>query len=305
MRFDRLITLSVVQPLRHTLHSLRITGSYHSIYNWPVPILMYHSISNDAEPRLSPYYKVNTSPTVFREHIGFLAKQNYRSIDLMKVIDLSKQGTPLPEKSVVITFDDGFRNFYTDAFPVLQQYGFSATVFLPTAFIQNTRQVFKEKECLTWAEVRELRQCGVLFGSHTVTHPRLVDLSWNEIKRELYASKQELEQRLGESISTFAYPYAFPQADQQYMRGIKTLLAESGYKCCATTEIGRVKRSDDPFRLKRLPVNSLDDPVFFKAKLNGGYDWLAHLQTILKQIKKQPRCKPLVNQATAPSADFS
>lgn len=278
MRLDRFLTLKLIHPLR------RVAGADSRPR---VPILMYHSISSDLEPAVAPYYKTNTSPAIFRHHISFLVEQGYRSVDLPLVVERLRQQLPLPEKSVVITFDDGFRNFYTEAFPVLRKHEFTATVFLPTGFIQTPRRSFKNQECLTWDEVRELRKGGIQFGSHTVTHPRLLDLAWTEIQHELRASKSELEQQIGEPISSFAHPYAFPQADNDYVRGFREVLEESGYSCCVTTRLGRVKTGDDPFNLKRLPANTLDDLPFFGAKLNGDYDWLAVPQRGFKKFKRQ------------------
>lgn len=289
MRFDRFITLNLAQHLRHTSRGASGPG---------LPILMYHSISDDPEPGLSPYYKVNTSPSVFRQHIGFLVEQGYNSIRLAKAVELLKLGAPMPEKSVVITFDDGFRSIFTEAFPVLQEHGFTATVFLPTAFIGSPRCSFKDKECLTWDEARDLQKFGIDFGSHTVSHPRLIELSWKDIETEVRQSKSELEQNLGGPINTFAHPYAFPQANRQYVQGFRKLLAKSGYVCCATTAIGSVRRGDDPYGLKRLPVNSLDDPAFFRAKLEGGYDWLARPQALIKRFKERVRASNIrVNDA--------
>jgi peptidoglycan/xylan/chitin deacetylase (PgdA/CDA1 family) len=198
-------------------------------------------------------------------------------------------------KPVVLTFDDGFRDFYTEAFPVLQTHGFTATVFLPTAFIGDDRRQFRPstlnyqlsttKDCLTWPEVLELRRHGIHFGSHTVNHPKLVELDWPEIAAELSNSKSEIEQQLGEPATTFCYPYAFPQTDHQFVHRFTDLLSDTGYRSCATTALGRVRPGTDPFRLKRLPANSLDDLALFAAKLDGAYDWLAAPQSAAKALK--------------------
>jgi peptidoglycan/xylan/chitin deacetylase (PgdA/CDA1 family) len=277
MRWDRFITLKLIRPLRREGFNRSMGG---------LPILMYHSIADDVESETAPYYRVCTRPAVFREHMTAIVNGGYRVIPLEGVIERLLQGRSLPEKSVIITFDDGFRNFYTDAFPVLQEHGFSATVFLPTAFIGRQRRSFKAKECLTWAEVCELQKCGICFGSHTVNHPNLIELSWPEIKKELSASKLELEHNLGEAMTTFAHPFAFPQAERDYVERFRALLVELGYSCCVTTTIGRVESSADPYRLPRLPVNSLDDFALFRAKLEGAYDWLALPQAITKYTKR-------------------
>ena len=276
VRPDRLITLSLVQPLRHAISSQP---------EWKLPILMYHSISVDPEPGVPSYSRINTSPAVFRQQIKHLVQQGYCPIDLSRRVEILHEGESRVRKYVIITFDDGFMDFQTEAFPILQEYGVTATVFLPTAYIQNTRASFKGKECLTWTEVHELRRTGICFGSHTVNHPRLAELSWGEVEREIRDSKTKLEQQLGEPVSAFAHPFAFPQADRQYFQKLRTLLIEAGYSCCVTTEIGRVKPGGDPLRCRRLPINSLDDPELFQGKLEGSYDWMAMPQATSKRVK--------------------
>jgi peptidoglycan/xylan/chitin deacetylase (PgdA/CDA1 family) len=293
MRLDRFISVNLVHPVRHAVRHLKAPAPPASRTDGAIPVLMYHSISDEPEPGVSPYYQTGTSPAVFRKQIGYLAEQGYRALDLETVVALIRERKPVPDKSIAITFDDGFRNFHTEAFPVLRQHGFTASVFLPTSFIHEQRRTFKTKECLTWEEVRELRRHGIRFGSHTVTHPRLAELDWKEIDYELSASKRELEERLGEPVTAFAHPYAFPQTEREYVRTFTNILVKAGYTCCATTEIGRLKPGMDPYRLKRLPINSLDDNALFVAKLKGSYDWLAGPQAVVK------RCKSLFQAAPA------
>lgn len=242
---------------------------------------MYHSISDADESGISSYYKTNTSAARFEQHMRWLTEAGFRSVDLEEGLRLAQRGIE-KEKIVVITFDDGFRDFYDSAFPALKKYGHTATMFLPTAFLGEKRQSFKKKECLTWQEVRELRAAGIRFGSHTASHPVLYKHSWPEIENELAASKENMEQALGEKIATFAYPYAFPQHDRKFAEKFQKLLRQLGYQNCATTVIGRVRSSDNPFCLKRLPVNDDDDQALFLAKLNGAYDWLAYPQSWFK-----------------------
>jgi peptidoglycan/xylan/chitin deacetylase (PgdA/CDA1 family) len=155
-------------------------------------------------------------------------------------------------------------------------------VFLPTAFIGESRQTFKGRECLTWEEVRGLRGQGIQFGSHSVNHPLLYKTPWGEIENQLACSKKKLEQELGEKVASFAYPYAFPQQDQRFADTFKELLRQQGYRHCVTTMIGRVQSGDDLFSLKRLPVNDCDDRPLLLAKLSGAYDWLAYPQSWFK-----------------------
>jgi peptidoglycan/xylan/chitin deacetylase (PgdA/CDA1 family) len=297
MRLDRFITLSMVQPLRRAFTAPKRSDGGSPLDRF-LPILMYHSISDDPESGVRPYYRVCTSPRRFREQMQWLNDNGYRGVTLSAGLAwLNSPHASRLTPHVAITFDDGFRDFYTHAFPILQQHGFSATMYLPTAFIGQSRRLFRpstlnsqsatDHECLTWDEVRELRGKGMCFGSHTVNHPQLADLSRKEIEHELRASKSELEQQLGGAITSFAYPFAFPQNNRRFKESFQSLLSEAGYTCCATTAIGRVKLGDDPYALKRLPVNSLDDPAFFQAKLEGGYDWLALPQRMVKKFKRR------------------
>ena len=212
----------------------------------------------------------------------WLTEAGFRSVDLGEGLHLAQRGIGKQEKIAVITFDDGFRDFYDSAFPVLKKTGHTATMFLPTAYLGEKRQSFKNKECMTWQEVHELRAAGIHFGSHTVNHPVLYKSSWQEIQNELAASKENLKQALGEKITSLAYPYAFPQHDRQFAEKFQKLLRQLGYQSCVTTVIGRVQSNDNPFCLKRLPMNNDDDQALFLAKLNGAYDWLAYPQSWFK-----------------------
>jgi len=327
MRPDRLITLNVVQPCRRVASRFRSLITRDPSPNRCLPVLMFHSIADDPETAVSAYYQTTTKPEVFARQMARLKTEGFQGVDLSTGLTWLKSSSPGSSvRPVAITFDDGFRNFYTEAFPVLQRQKFTATMFLPTAFIAGTqsksgdaksemppspgqlrpaRRQFNGRECLTWDEVRELRKAGIQFGSHTVHHPRLVTLSWPEIERELRDSKNELERQLGEPVTTFAYPFAFPQSDRAFRQAFRNLLTGAGYDCCVTTEIGRVKPGDDPYCLKRLPVNSLDDATLFRAKLAGDYDWLAYPQEMIKKFKRclpDPRKRKAGSTQTARSA---
>jgi len=248
-----------------------------------LPVLMYHSISDDSENNVAPYYRTATSPKIFAEQMALLRAEGFQAVGLQRGRELLRQNGNV--KPVVITFDDGYRDFYTHAFPVLQQFGFAATMFLPTAFIGEKPVRFKERECMTWSEVRELHQAGIEFGSHTVNHPKLYELGFEEIRGEIEMSKSVMEEKLGAPVSSFAYPYAFPSADRNFVETFTGMLKNAGYACNATTRIGRVRVDDDPFTLKRLPVNSADDVALFLAKIRGAYDWMNWPQDGFKKLK--------------------
>lgn len=273
LRFDRLATLYLFHPL------LRGTRKGSS-----VPILMYHSVSNDSGPRVHPYYQTVTSPLVFKSQMQQLRDMGYKTVSLRKAVDGLRKEEPIP-KHAVITFDDGFADFYREAFPELRRHGFTATMFLPTAYIGNNRLQFKQKECLTWSEICELRDHGISFGSHTVSHPQLSTLSPAEVEAEVAKSKHTIEDKLGEPIESFAYPFAFPETNKPFVQMLRTTLLESGYLNGVSTCIGTAHSREDSYFLRRLPINSLDDHSLFSAKLLGGYDWLHKFQVAAKRVR--------------------
>jgi peptidoglycan/xylan/chitin deacetylase (PgdA/CDA1 family) len=279
MRLDRLLTLYYMSPWLRLL-----SGKGYSI-----PILMYHSISDQLEPGVHPYYRTATKPAPFAAQLKHLRAEGYASCSLEQALSQLQAEPSDHTKLVVITFDDGYRDFYHHAFPVLDQYGFSATVFLPTAYIAESPALFKGTECLTWTEVRELSTHGILFGSHTVTHPQLRELSRAALNQELANSKKTIEDKLGCAVESFAYPYAFPQADTDFTKMLRDLLHQAGYQNGVCTIVGRANRNSEPLFMERLPVNSCDDGDLFGAKLAGAYDWISKFQYVSKTIKARLR----------------
>jgi peptidoglycan/xylan/chitin deacetylase (PgdA/CDA1 family) len=285
MSLDRFLTLYCVRPVRRFPFGLRSPR---------LSILMYHSISIDPEKGVHPYYKISTPPALFREHLSILKNEGYAVMDLaaamaaLRGADTASSSAVTrgsPARLAAITFDDGFRDYHLNAWPHLREFGFQATVFLPTSFVGDRRQSFQGRECLTWDEVRELRRAGTAFGSHTDTHPKLAEIPSERLVDELAQSKATIEKELGEPIDRFAHPFAFPSADRPYVRRYRKALSEAGYRIGVTTLLGRPGANADPLLLRRLPVNSGDDAKLFRAKLDGAYDWLALAQSLHKTVR--------------------
>ena len=274
MRLDRLATLYLFHPLN------KRSGAAHQ----GVPVLMYHSISNADERGLHPYYRTVTAPETFRDQMEWLHRAGYSTLPLGDALGRlgSHEGTA---KTLVITFDDGYSDFYEHAFPVLQEFGFTATVYLPTAYIGDVSRKFKEKDCLTWSQVRELQREGISFGSHTITHRTLDSLPETELEIELEGSKAEIEEKTGVKVRSFAYPYAFPRDKLEFKRRLRGLLCKLGYEDGVCTTIGIADSSSDALFVPRLPMNSCDDTALIEAKLCGSYDWLAGVQLAYKRLK--------------------
>ncbi|MEN6373606.1 MAG: polysaccharide deacetylase family protein [Smithella sp.] len=255
--------------------------------NKRISILMYHSISDDREHGVHPYYKINTAPAIFADQMRFLYENNYSVIDLKSVKGCFDKKYELNKKIVVITFDDGYHDFYTNAFPILQKYHFTATVFLPTAFIGNEGIKLRGKAHLTWNQISELADSGISFGSHTVTHPELSNLSNKDVEYEIRQSKKAIEDNLGKAIDTFSYPFKFPDEKKVFINDLRKILQKCEYHHGVSTRIGTTSKSDDIYFMKRIPVNTDDDIPLFKAKLEGGYNWLNKPQYIYKIIKRK------------------
>jgi peptidoglycan/xylan/chitin deacetylase (PgdA/CDA1 family) len=187
---------------------------------------------------------------------------------------------------VVITFDDGYRTFCQHAYPALERFGFTATMFLPTASIADSPSIFNRRLCMTWTDVRDLQRQGISFGSHTVSHPQLHTLDRERIREEVLCSRQTIEEKTGSAVDSFAYPYAFPQTDKSFKAMLRGTLEECGYRFGVCTRIGRAGVTSDPLFLERLPVNSADDPALLEAKMAGAYDWVGGLQSLAKRIRR-------------------
>jgi peptidoglycan/xylan/chitin deacetylase (PgdA/CDA1 family) len=260
---------------------------------------MYHGISDQLDNQAHPYFRTVTSPPRFQEQMTILKESGYQVITLSKAVallkgmmimqkphkDNVKAGIPasINERYVVITFDDGLQDFYTNAYPILEKFGHSATVFLTTKFIDGT--FITGQNCLSSSEIKSLSKNGIEFGSHTVSHPLIVDLPKDKISYELSESKKKIEQVILKPIDLFSYPFRFPEDNKAFTKMLNSLLIENGYTAGVTTIIGTAKSIDNLMFLKRLPINQADDPKLFKAKLSGSYDWLHGVQLTFKKIK--------------------
>jgi hypothetical protein len=116
-------------------------------------------------------------------------------------------------------------------------------------------------------------------------------VSPEQLREEVAASKVEIEQRLGEAVGTFSYPYAFPEADRSFVVRLRGVLQESGYQVGVSTVLGRAVTSDNRLFMRRLPVNSHDDLRLFRAKLEGEYDWL-HIVQYAAKLRKGKNLQP-------------
>jgi peptidoglycan/xylan/chitin deacetylase (PgdA/CDA1 family) len=235
-------------------HSLQEKASEITPGAIKVPILIYHSVrphSPDETP-LQKYYDV--APESFYGQLQYLKDHNYVVISLDYLAVALDQNITLPDKSVVITFDDGWRSQYAWAFPVLRKYNYTATFFVFTNAIG-------QDYFLTWDQVRVLNNAGMIIGSHTETHPYLPNVKdINKLKEEITGSKRVIEDQIGQKIDLFAYPYGY------YTDQIINVVKEAGYAAARSAYHGIYNARDDLFKLKGVEVT--DDFNKFVASLN-------------------------------------
>lgn len=270
-RLDRLASLYLSFPITQLLGPRSGTR---------VPILMYHSISENLFGMSHPYNHINTLPAVFSQQMRWLKYTGYTAVDLGEAWARLQSGQDL-SKTVVITFDDGYRDFYSDALDVMKQCGFTATIFLITDRIRKQSVRIEGADYLTWREVKILHQEGMRFGSHTMTHADLRSMYPDQLEYELGRSKEIIEQNLGVAVDSFSYPFAFPEEDKNFMRFLEDFMKNLGFEYGVSNILGRARNSSNPFFLPRLPVNNWDDALLLRAKVEGGYDWL-HWPQLMK-----------------------
>jgi peptidoglycan/xylan/chitin deacetylase (PgdA/CDA1 family) len=213
--------------------------------------------------------------------MNLIRKAGYATLFPSDIPPWLETATPT-SKAVCLTFDDGYENFLTEAFPVLREFDFKSTVYIPTGLVGCTGP--NGCKLLGWSQIRELAGAGVNFGSHTVTHQKMECLSDLEMRKELADSKNSLEGFLGREIWDFSHPYAFPEQDYSYTIRYLSQVKAAGYKTGMTTIIGSVKAGNEPLKMQRLPINDFDDHSLLAAKLNSSYDWLHRFQLLLKTL---------------------
>jgi peptidoglycan/xylan/chitin deacetylase (PgdA/CDA1 family) len=242
----------------------------------PVPILMYHSISEEAAPRFRPYA---VTPRHFSEHMTALDEGGFTPVTVTGFCDLTRSESPVwPERPVVITFDDAFRDFRETALGALLDHGFPATLYVPTSYVGATsRWLAREGEAtrpmLTWSALEEVARAGIEVGSHTQTHPQLDLLPMAAVETQLLESKHELEQRLQSSVTTFAYPFGY------WSRPVRQLVEQAGYSsACAVRDLCATSQ-DDVFTLGRFTVPYGMDADELVARVQAPTGTLARLRS--------------------------
>jgi len=234
-----------------------------------IPVLNYHAI--DGNMTDSPDSRnVSVSLESFKKHIEWLYNEGYRSISDTDLRSLVLERKPAPGKHVLITFDDGYYSLFKYARPILARYGFTATLFLSTAYIGklyglNDFYFVGDDRQLTWDEIRALSASGWSIQSHGNNHIKMNGLDKAALIKEITDSKKAIEQNIGKPVDSFAFPYGL------YNKMVLDQLAAAGYKMAFSVHSGLLYPSSNRFRIPRIEINNMDTLETFKTKALTGY----------------------------------
>ena len=229
-----------------------------------VRILMYHRVTDEYGDRLS------VPPSEFKRQMDLLVSAGYRVMTLARALADGMVQRRLP--AVVITFDDGYHDFYRNVFPILREREFPAIVFVVPDFIDGKislrryRDLSGNSRSVTWEMLREMQEGGITVGAHSVTHQELTGLDSREAEMEIEISADIIEKRSGIRPEWFSYPRG------KYSPLLAKMVQDSGYRGAVTVRPGPNRRPYDYFTLRRTEISRDDDLRDFRMKLSGAYD---------------------------------
>jgi len=225
-----------------------------------LPIVMYHSVA----PEVAKGNLLTVSADTFDKQMSFLKRHRYNVIRLGSIKDYILGKKKIPGRTIAITFDDGYKDNYTYAFPILKKFNLPATIFIIVSEVGRPDR-------LSWEQIKEMRDSGLItFGSHTLTHPFLNSLkSAKDLKKEIYGSKIALEEKLGRPVEIFAYPSG--RFNAEVIQEVK----EAGYQVAVVTNPGRKIPDNNVLALKRLRLSENSRSMFiFWFETTGYYNFI-------------------------------
>ncbi|MBI4320712.1 MAG: polysaccharide deacetylase family protein [Chloroflexi bacterium] len=230
-----------------------------------VPVLLYHRVSNEISKASRP---LCVRTLAFENQMRLFKNLGFRSVTIEHVAEALQGKRTLPKRAVAITFDDGYRDTYLSAYPILQKYGMRATVFLVSRLIGGTNEwdqrllSTRPVPLLSPAEIQEMSRQGIEFGSHSRTHPKLAGLIDDDLRQEVSGSRRDLEELLQTEVKYFSYPHF--SVDRRVERAV----AAAGYVAAC----GGVSLPAEPsvLRIKRIVV-SHESPLVLLMQMSGWF----------------------------------
>jgi peptidoglycan/xylan/chitin deacetylase (PgdA/CDA1 family) len=212
-----------------------------------VPVLMYHEIS------ASPFgsRRLAVSPRNFASQLAYLADQGFSSVTAGDLATAVACRSPLPDRSVVLTFDDGFADFHQTALPLLEKYRFTATLFMTTGWIRDAQfpAGTAPGPMLSWRQLSEAAAAGIEVAAHSHRHPQLDQLAPHAVRRELATSKKILEDQLGAAVPGLAYPFGYSNPR------VRDAARDLGYGYGYVVANRLARTNPDQYALPRLTVS--------------------------------------------------
>jgi len=227
-----------------------------------LPILMYHRVAPDGDEATRRF---RLHPDAFEQQLRLLREQGYRSLTFDQWRAAADRRAPLPARSVILTFDDGYADFPTYTLPLLRRYGFQATMFVVTDLVGGSNlwdeRIGERLELMDWSTLLSVREQGVELGSHSSAHRPLVSLSAAELTRDLCRSRACLQERTGAPVRSVCYPYGLNDVT------VRSVAAACGFHYGVTTDEWCASFGDDLLGLPRLEVRGTDSLEAFAAML--------------------------------------
>ena len=224
-----------------------------------IPILTYHQVTPRPLPGLEKYC---LTPQAFSRQMSWLALRTYTPVTLDQLLAYRKGQGILPERPVVITFDDGYQDLIQFALPSLEKHSFTAIFFLVAGLIGRTTEwEAKRVPLMDWAEARQLVIRGFQIGAHSLNHAHLDQIPAEKVDKELNGARQVIEEELNLAIRHLAYPYG------GYTQAVQSIAVQAGYDTACSVRVGLSSPEDDIYALHRIPLYAHDSLLDFSIKL--------------------------------------
>lgn len=215
-----------------------------------VPVLYYHSINPSEDNELI------LSPDRLRAQLQYILDAGYTPLTISEMYGYLTNSMPIPKKSILITFDDGYMDNYVYAYPILKELGIKATIFLMTVGVDEGFYISSDN-------MKEMSDNGIDIQCHTVTHPHLSTLSYDEQLKEITESRDFIKNVTGKDVIAFAYPYG------DYNDDTLQIVKDAGFSFAFTIKNGKSDREDGLYTLDRIYVNSLETMDQFISNLEN------------------------------------
>ena len=249
--------------------------------NRAIPILMYHQVGHEPQ-KFYPLHSIE--PKNFANQMKLLKSCGFETIDLSQLYEYRNGSGEIPQKPIVITFDDGYQDSIDNSVPALEACGFKAIYYIPTDYIGTDSHWMKsdlgiELPIADWDTIKQIDSKGFDIGCHSMSHPHLNQISGEKCLNELKTSKKILEEKLGHEVKHLAYPYG------SYNESVMSAAGETGFITACTVDAGLCKSKYDSLALPRINIGYKDSVIDFVSKIHTGFSPYNGARNLLRKIK--------------------